>query len=725
MHWRQKQGYVDGERVSESAHLEMEECEGSVWAELESLNPIFGSKTVLRRGTLYGIERFTIGRSKNCQLHFDDDPLISQIHCCLLAELSTRQGGDAGRRAHLAVKVQDSSRNGTFVNGTRVGMGKSVAVHDGDIISLVVAPEQRADGSYALPQQTHSESKGWAQLQFGDGSKPVVLAQAADTPFVIGSHAAKCSPCGLAVTDEWVAASGLKGSRVSSAHCHICLSSELVSPGRGKVLLTDTSTNGTWLNFTKLERGDSRPLRHGDLIKLVNPAAPEHQCPDHLYFTFHDTRPLAWKAYRLRLKAVQVSDADLGRGPNGLSHDAGVQLAEDSSGEPRAGTLEETGGRAEIDQVEWDKNARGETLSYADAFREIRPLGGGTYGSVKECVHVPTGREVAVKKMDLRRLRFMSLNGLEKVRTEMRIHGELRHVNVVRCYHAFETRDFCYLVMELVKGGDLFDFLAGMPVEEVSEDRARHMFRQMVEGVGYLHSNDIVHRDLKPENVMLVDASVANPTVKLTDFGEAKSLAGGSLCRTLIGTEATMAPEVFLLGSRGRNKKGGKGGQDCGAGVDAVDGKIADVWGLGVILYVMLAQFYPLSSAEADVYRDQASVCVQRVHVCTNARRRSSAVYACMLTPACSRAIGRRCDNWALVKSSGRIFSSMKYGGPSLVSSSRCWSGMGASSLPACAVCGRLRGRVSAFQVRLLSQASVRCANNRAAHRWFAATATL
>ena len=132
----------------------------------------------------------------------------------------------------------------------------------------------------------------------------------------------------------------------------------------------------------------------------------------------------------------------------------------------------------------------------------------------------------------------------------------------------------------------------------------------MVEGVGYLHSNDIVHRDLKPENVMLVDASVANPTVKLTDFGEAKSLAGGSLCRTLIGTEATMAPEVFLLGSRGRNKKGGKGGQDCGAGVDAVDGKIADVWGLGVILYVMLAQFYPLSSAEADVYRDQASVCV-------------------------------------------------------------------------------------------------------------------
>ena len=74
-------------------------------------------------------------------------------------------------------------------------------------------------------------------------------------------------------------------------------------------------------------------------------------------------------------------------------------------------------------------------------------------------------------------------------------------------------------MMEQVKGGDLFEFLAAMEADQVSEDQAKYMFKQLLRAVGYLHEKDIVHRDLKPENVMLVDKS-ARPRLKITDFGE-------------------------------------------------------------------------------------------------------------------------------------------------------------------------------------------------------------
>jgi serine/threonine protein kinase len=132
-------------------------------------------------------------------------------------------------------------------------------------------------------------------------------------------------------------------------------------------------------------------------------------------------------------------------------------------------------------------------------------------------------------------------------------------------------------MMEQVKGGDLFEFLAAMEADQVSEDQAKYMFKQLLRAVGYLHEKDIVHRDLKPENVMLVDKS-ARPRLKITDFGEAKDLTGGNACKTHIGTELTMAPETFML----VRKYAGR------ASVKTIDGKIADVWGLGVILHVML-----------------------------------------------------------------------------------------------------------------------------------------
>jgi len=173
---------------------------GDVWAELESLNPCFPNKEIRRRdapsagaGSSLRAERFTIGRSLGSHLRFNDR-LISQIHCVLLAHPLEEAGAGAAADGKfvLSARVQDHSRNGTFVNGKRVGRGNSVVLKDGDIVSLVVTPVEQPDGSYAVEEGVRGRAMDgndecWGELEFGDGSEPVKLALPADEPFYIGT----------------------------------------------------------------------------------------------------------------------------------------------------------------------------------------------------------------------------------------------------------------------------------------------------------------------------------------------------------------------------------------------------------------------------------------------------------------------------------------------------------------------------------------------------------
>lgn len=125
-----------------------------------------------------------------------------------------------------------------------------------------------------------------------------------------------------------------------------------------------------------------------------------------------------------------------------------------------------------------------------------------------------------------------------------------------------------------MKGGDLFDRVAEKPL---TEKEAKHVTRSILSGIQYLHANNIVHRDLKPENIMMVGNESMD--VKITDFGLSRIVDEKGEMSTLCGTPQYMAPEILL-----RMKYSSK----------------ADVWSIGVIIYVILSGRHPFNGPKIN-----------------------------------------------------------------------------------------------------------------------------
>lgn len=84
---------------------------------------------------------------------------------------------------------------------------------------------------------------------------------------------------------------------------------------------------------------------------------------------------------------------------------------------------------------------------------------------------------------------------------EIAIMRKCRHPNIVRLFEDYDTATDIYLVMELIKGGDLFDAISSSV--KFTENVAKTYFRDMCKALAYLHKQRVVHRDMKPENLLV------------------------------------------------------------------------------------------------------------------------------------------------------------------------------------------------------------------------------
>ncbi|XP_075432206.1 death-associated protein kinase 2 isoform X2 [Ascaphus truei] len=198
-------------------------------------------------------------------------------------------------------------------------------------------------------------------------------------------------------------------------------------------------------------------------------------------------------------------------------------------------------------------------------------LGSGQFAIVKRCREITPGVNYAAKFIK-KRLSRGSRRGVtrEGIEREVTILQDIQHPNIITLHDVYENRTDVVLILELVSGGELFDFLAQK--ESLSEEEATRFIKQILEGVNYLHARKIAHFDLKPENIMLLDKTLSVPHIKLIDFGLAHTIEDGVEFKNIFGTPEFVAPEIVNYEPLGL---------------------AADMWSIGVITYILLSGASP------------------------------------------------------------------------------------------------------------------------------------
>ncbi|CAM6103590.1 unnamed protein product [Calypogeia fissa] len=225
---------------------------------------------------------------------------------------------------------------------------------------------------------------------------------------------------------------------------------------------------------------------------------------------------------------------------------------------------------------------------YMNQYIVIKVLGRGTFGKVKLCLNTMDCKLYAVKILYRKWVARRSIGSarddvgkdMQGAMREIAIMKKLHHPNVVALFEVIDDPSDrkLYLVLEYVEGGPLVDNDLWQPIPE---DKARLYFRDMCQGLDYLHFNKIVHRDLKPGNLL----RTMDGRIKISDFGVSHMLDHESdSIHGTAGTPAFLAPELCL-------------GGEC-------QGVAADIWALGVCLYVMVYGEIPFpAETVADMYK--------------------------------------------------------------------------------------------------------------------------
>uniref|UniRef100_A0A8C7JAE9 non-specific serine/threonine protein kinase n=1 Tax=Oncorhynchus kisutch TaxID=8019 RepID=A0A8C7JAE9_ONCKI len=212
----------------------------------------------------------------------------------------------------------------------------------------------------------------------------------------------------------------------------------------------------------------------------------------------------------------------------------------------------------------------GTNIHFTDGYEMKEDVGLGAYSVCKRCIHKITSVEYAVKIIDRAKK-----DPSEEIEILLR-YGQ--HPNIITLKDVYDDGKYVYLVMELMRGGELLDRI--LHQKSFSERETSAVLCTITKTVEYLHSQGVVHRDLKPSNILYVDETGDPESIRICDFGFAKQLrAENGLLMTPCYTANFVAPEVL--------KK---------QGYDAA----CDIWSLGILLYTMLAGFTPFANGPND-----------------------------------------------------------------------------------------------------------------------------
>ncbi|XP_013907289.1 PREDICTED: serine/threonine-protein kinase DCLK2 isoform X2 [Thamnophis sirtalis] len=219
-------------------------------------------------------------------------------------------------------------------------------------------------------------------------------------------------------------------------------------------------------------------------------------------------------------------------------------------------------------------NKYSETATILEKYKVGKVIGDGNFAVVKECIERSTRKEFALKIID----KGKCCGKEHLIENEVSILRRVKHPNIIMLVEEMDTATELYLVMELVKGGDLFDAITSST--KYTERDGSAMVYNLASALKYLHGLSIVHRDIKPENLLVCEYPDGTKSLKLGDFGLATVVEGPLY--TVCGTPTYVAPEIIA---------------ETGYGLKV------DIWAAGVITYILLCGFPPFRS-ENNIQED-------------------------------------------------------------------------------------------------------------------------
>lgn len=174
-------------------------------------------------------------------------------------------------------------------------------------------------------------------------------------------------------------------------------------------------------------------------------------------------------------------------------------------------------------------------------------MGLGAYAVVKKGIHKTTGKAYALKFYE--KIKLLDIQKKNSVKREIAILASIDHPSLIKVYEVidlpkqviFKNKCKIVIVMDLVIGISLLNFLRTKKENRIGEKECSEIFYQIMSGVNYLHSINIYHRDIKLENIIINEE---NNKIKLIDYGFSICAESNKLLNFLCGTPTYMPPEI-------------------------------------------------------------------------------------------------------------------------------------------------------------------------------------
>jgi serine/threonine protein kinase len=361
--------------------------------------------------------------------------------------------------------------------------------------------------------------------------------------------------------------------RISSNHCLLYCKKNLTFD-RNKpffeAYIVDLSANGTFVNGTRLTKNIPRQLHNGDVICFINPKLASQIGSN---ITVQDVEKCSFGVFLELFNPMTQRKSTRSRTQTLMNHSAG----DGSSGNSGTSSSCSSGSQPNLPIGRSNTVIRllTQKRSIFDFYEFRELLGQGGVAAVHLGVKKDTGAPWAIKVIDTRQFQLTE-GGIDSLTREAEMLRSLRHPNIIHLEDIFSDASKLYLVMELSHGGDLFDRI--LSKRRYEEATAKEAMRNILSALAYLHKSNIAHRDLKPENILL-SRKDSDTDVKISDFGLAKVASDKQKLKTYCGTPQYFAPEVLQR----KNTVAGQGSYSLAA----------DMWSIGIILFVMLAGEFP------------------------------------------------------------------------------------------------------------------------------------